>query len=116
MRKWCVVAVVLFAAFQAMAQPARGGARLATVRSSVDGVEQEYVVYAPRNFDPARKYPVIVALHEEDSNHIAELKHVFALPQRYGESALQNLMTMPTLPDADFIIVCPFARGNMAYQ
>lgn len=116
MRKWWLVAVLLSAAFPAMAQPARGGARLATVRSSVDGVEQEYVVYAPRNFDLSRKYPVIVALHEEDSNHIAELKHVFALPQRYGESALQNLMTLPTLPDVDFIIVCPFARGNMAYQ
>ena len=116
MRKWWCGVAVLVAVFAATAQPERGGARLARVRSSVDGVEQEYVVYAPRNYDPARKYPVIVALHEEDSNHIAELKHIFALPQRYGESALQNLMTLPTLPDVDFIIVCPFARGNMAYQ
>src|SRR5258708_9252383 len=116
MRKWWCGVAVLVAVFAATAQPERGGARLATVRSSVDGVEQEYLVYAPRNYDPARKDPVIGALHEEDSNHIAELKHIFALPQRYGESALQNLMTLPTLPDVDFIIVCPFARGNMAYQ
>ena len=59
---------------------------------------------------------MILALHEEDSNHIAELKHVFAVPQRYGESTLQTRMTLPVLPDVDFIVACPFARGNMGYQ
>jgi hypothetical protein len=115
-RLCCGVALLAAVVFLAMGQPERGGARLATVRSSADGVEQESAVYTPRNYDPSRKYPVIVALHEEDSNHIAELKHVFALPQRYGETALQNLMTLPVLPDVEFIIVCPFARGNLAYQ
>ena len=95
----------------AQAQP-----RLATFSSTADGTSQEYTVYTPRNYDPARKYPLILALHEEDSNHIAELKHVFAVPQRFGESSLSNLMTLPTLPDVDFIVACPFARGNMGYQ
>ena len=116
MRKWWAGAFVLAAVLIATAQPQRGGPRLASFLSSADGSEQEYAVYAPRTYDPARKYPVIVALHEEDSNHIAELKHVFAVPQRYGESTLQTRMTLPVLPDVDFIVACPFARGNMGYQ
>lgn len=117
MRKtWCCLVIAISAALLAIGQPARGGPRIANFRSSADGSEQEYAVYAPGNYDPSRKYPLILALHEEDSNHIAELKHVFALPQRFGETALQNLMTLPVLPDVDFIVVCPFARGNLGYQ
>jgi len=112
---WCAV-VAIGAALVALAQPERAGPRIATFRSSADGTEQEYAVYAPRTYDASRKYPLILALHEEDSNHIAELKHVFALPQRFGETALQNLMTLPVLPDVEFIVVCPFARGNLGYQ
>ncbi len=116
MRSLAGIVVACATALLATAQPQRGGPRLTTFRSSADGSEQEYAVYAPRNYDPARKYPLILALHEEDSNHIAELKHIFALPARYGESALQNLMTLPVLPNVDFVIACPFARGNMGYQ
>ena len=87
-----------------------------TIRSSADGVEQEYAAYLPHPYDPSRKYPLLLALHEEDSNHIAELKHVFALPQRYGESSLSTLMTLPVLPDLEYIVACPFARGNLGYQ
>jgi hypothetical protein len=105
------LALMLFALSVAQGQP-----RLAAFLSTADGTSQEYTVYTPRNYDAARKYPLILALHEEDSNHIAELKHVFALPQRFGESNLSNLMTLPTLPDVDFIVACPFARGNMGYQ
>jgi hypothetical protein len=103
--------LLLFAVSVASAQP-----RIAAFTSTADGTSQDYAVYTPRNYDAARKYPLIVALHEEDSNHIAELKHLFALPQRFGESSLSNLMTLPTLPDVDFIVACPFARGNLGYQ
>ena len=110
------VALFCAAALLAIAQPQRGGPRLAAFQSSADGSRQEYAVYAPPGYDPARRYPLILALHEEDSNHIAELKHIFALPARYGESPLQNLMTLPVLPNLDFVVACPFARGNMGYQ
>ncbi|MBS1856493.1 MAG: dienelactone hydrolase family protein [Acidobacteria bacterium] len=106
----CAIAVAAFA------QPPRGGPRLATFRSTADGTEQEYAVYTPRSYDPARRYPLILALHEEDSNHIAELKHIFGLPARYGETTLQVLTTLPVLPDIEFVIACPTARGNMGYQ
>jgi pimeloyl-ACP methyl ester carboxylesterase len=103
-------------AMSAMAQTERGGARIAKYRSTADGSEQEYAIYVPRGYDPSRKYPLVVGLHEEDSNHIAEIKRIFALPARYGESSLEALMTLRTLPEVDFLVVCPFARGNMGYQ
>src|SRR5205814_2306453 len=101
MRSLCSVAacvglaamVMLFAAFFAAAQPDAGGAQVAAFRSTVDGSRQEYALYVPRAHDPARKLPLIVGLHEEESNHIAELKHLFAVPARYGENALQTLLT-----------------------
>jgi poly(3-hydroxybutyrate) depolymerase len=40
----------------------RGFVRMA-YRSSVDGTLQPYVVYVPPDFDPARKYPLLVYLH-----------------------------------------------------
>jgi enterochelin esterase-like enzyme len=116
MRKLIICVLGCAAAVFVPAQPERGGARLAKFHSTADGTEQEYTIYIPRSYDPSRKYPLIVALHEEDSNHIAELKRVFAVPGRYGETSLQTLMTMPSLPDVDYIVVCPFARGNMGYQ
>src|SRR5438874_8836691 len=106
----------LFAAFFAAAQPDTGGAQVAAFRSTVDGSRQEYALYVPRTHDPAHKLPLIVGLHEEESNHIAELKHLFAVPARYGENALQTLLTLPILPDVDYVVACPFARGMMGYQ
>jgi len=116
MRKLILCVLGCAAAVFVVAQPERGGARLAKFHSTADGTEQEYTFYVPRSYDPSRKYPLVVALHEEDSNHIAELKRIFAVPGRYGETALQTLMTMPSLPDVEYIVVCPFARGNMGYQ
>ena len=110
-------AAVLTAAAQSQPQARlRGGARLLEFTSTADGTAQEFSIYLPRSYDSARKYPLIVALHEEDSNHIAELKRIFALPPRYGETSLQALMTLPSLPEVEYIVACPFARGTMGYQ
>jgi poly(3-hydroxybutyrate) depolymerase len=117
--RWSGIAGTALAAasgFFALAQSDPGGARLAHFRSTIDATEQEYAIYLPHSYDPARKYPLLVGLHEEDSNHVAELKHVFAVPTRYGESSLQTLLTLPDLPDVDFVVACPFARGTMGYQ
>ena len=85
-------------------------------RSSLDGSEQPYALYAPKALDRARKYPLVIGLHEEDSNHAVQLRHLFGLPTRYGETGLQILTTFPTVRDVDYIVACPFARGTMGYQ
>jgi poly(3-hydroxybutyrate) depolymerase len=108
--------VLALIALPAFTQSNSGGARLVKFRSSIDATEQDYVLYVPHSYDPARRYPLVVGLHEEESNHVAELKHLFAVPARYGESSLQTLLTLPDLPDVDYVVACPFARGALGYQ
>ena len=93
-----------------------GGQTVVTYRSAVDQSEQPYALYVPKSYDPARRYPVVVSLHEEESNHVVNLKRVFGIPPRYGESGLQALSTLPVLRDVDYLVVCPFGRGTMGYQ
>lgn len=92
------------------------GQTLATYRSTVDQSEQPYALYVPKSYDPARHYPVVISLHEEDSNHVINLKRVFGIPARYGETGLQALSQLPVLRDVDYLVACPFARGTMGYQ
>jgi dienelactone hydrolase len=94
-----------------MAQPAA-----LTYRSSIDNTEQPYAVYVPKAFDRARKYPLIIGLHEEESNHVFDLKHIFGVINRFGESGLQALTAFPPVRDQEYIVACPFARGTMGYQ
>jgi predicted peptidase len=93
-----------------------GGQTVVTYRSAVDQSEQPYALYVPKSYDPARRYPLVVSLHEEESNHVVNLERVFGIPPRYGESGLQALSTLPALRDVDYLVVCPFGRGTMGYQ
>ena len=92
------------------------GQTLVTFRSSVDQSEQPYALYAPKSSTPGHRIPVIVSLHAEESNHIVELKRVFGIPPRYGETGLHALTTLGVLPSVDFLVACPLARGTMGYQ
>ena len=92
------------------------GQTVATFRSTVDGSEQPYALYTPKSLDPGRRYPLVMSLHEEESNHVMNLKRVFGLPPRYGETGLQALSTLPLLRGVDCLVACPLARGTMGYQ
>ena len=78
-----------------------------TFVSSVDGTSQPYALYLPPNFDAAQKYPLIVSLHSEDTNHRLNLRQVLGPPNRMGR---------PLHEDARFLIASPYARGAMGYQ
>jgi hypothetical protein len=93
-----------------------GGQSVVTFHSTVDGSEQPYALYVPKNYDAGRRYPVVVSLHEEESNHVVNLKRVFGISPRYGETGLQALTQLPVLRPVDFLVACPFARGTMGYQ
>src|SRR5664279_1207832 len=92
------------------------GQTLVTYRSTVDGSEQPYALYVPKSYDPARRYPLVVSLHEEESNHVVNLKRVFGIPARYGETGLQALSRLAVPRAVDYLVACPFARGTMGYQ
>jgi enterochelin esterase-like enzyme len=101
---FCALAVL-------MAQPSA-----VTYRSLVDNSEQPYALYLPKSLDRTRKYPLVIGLHEEDSNHVMNLRHLFGVIGRFGETGLQALTSIPPVRDVDTIVACPFARGTMGYQ
>jgi hypothetical protein len=113
-----LAAIALLLAQPEVPQWITPGARAVTYHSAVDQSDQPYALYLPKTFAPGKIYPLIIGLHEEESNHIFELKRVFGIPNRFGESGLQALSLRPfPIPDSiDFIVACPFARGTMGYQ
>src|SRR5690242_2697260 len=107
----CAILALLFAP----ALPAQTGARVATFRSSVDNSEQPYALYVPHDFDPAKKYPLIISLHSEDTNHRINLRQVFGLSIRSAETNPEDLRQFPAR-DAGFMVAAPLARGSMDYR
>lgn len=114
-----VAAVLAAAAALLPAQPApaiRTGAQPLTFHSAVDDSEQPYALYLPPSFSPARKYPLIVSLHAEDSNQRLNLRQLFGMAMRYGEADAPDMHYFPVTRAVDFIVACPSARGTMGYQ
>lgn len=103
---------------QLLAQSDAPGPHVVTYRSAVDDSDQPYALYLPNALKPDKQYSLVIALHEEESNHIFQLKRLFGIPTRFGESGLQALSLRTfTLPgNIDFIAACPFARGSMGYR
>jgi len=113
-----VCAALLAAIVMLPAPPDGPGPREVTYHSAVDGSDQPYALYLPKSYTAGKIYPLVIGLHEEESNHVFELKRVFGIPARFGESGLQalSLRAFTVRDDVDFIVACPFARGTMGYQ
>ena len=104
------------------------GPQVLVYTSDVDGTAQPYALYVPRDFDASREYPLIVSLHSEGSNHRLDLRRVFGKGnvvefRRLGRRDLFRQTDaeaangpFPPLPDVDFFVVSPLARGSMGYQ
>ncbi|MGD0773539.1 MAG: alpha/beta hydrolase-fold protein [Candidatus Solibacter sp.] len=94
---------------------ALGGQTVVTYRSTVDRSEQPYALYVPKSYDPARRYALVMSLHEEDSNHVANLRQVLGMAAR-GETGPRALGTGAAPRAVDYLVACPLARGTMGYQ
>jgi len=92
------------------------GPRLASFRSSVDGTDQPYALYLPRQFDASKKWPLVVSLHAEETNHSVNLVELLGTTNRPGEMGVGVGGGFTRLRDVDFIVACPFARGTMGYR
>ncbi len=98
------------------AQPLTWGPQVLTFLSDVDDSDQPYGLYLPRNFSPDKRYPLVVGLHGAGSNHRLNLRRVFGKGNLPGETDAEATRRFPPLPDVDFIVATPFARGTMGYQ
>ncbi len=96
--------------------PVRTGPQLATFHSDVDGSNQPYALYIPKSFDSGRKYPLVISLHAEESNHRINLRRVLGVSSRMGEPDTEDMRYFPPVADIDFIVASPFARGSMGYR
>jgi predicted esterase len=92
------------------------GPQVVTYYSAVDDTDQPYGLYVPKEFDPAKKYPLVISLHGAGSNHRLNLRRVFGRGNMPGETDGAASRHFPRLGDVDFIVACPLARGTMGYE
>lgn len=111
MRRFLSLCLLLAASAQAYPP----GPQVLTFFSEVDDSDQPYALYLPRTFDPQKTYPLVVSLHGAWSNHRLNLKRVFGLGNQNGETDAEATRYWPQLPDVEFIVAAPYARGTMGY-
>lgn len=92
------------------------GAQVLTFHSDVDDTEQPYGLYLPKNYNPKKKYPLVVMLHGAGSNHRLSLRRVFGKSNALGESDVEASRYFPEWKDVNYIVISSFARGTMGYQ
>jgi pimeloyl-ACP methyl ester carboxylesterase len=100
----------------ALAQVYVPGPQVLTFLSDVDDTDQPYALYVPKPYDAQKKYPLVISLHGEYSNHRLNLRRVFGKGNRIGETDAEATRYWPNLRDVDFIVASPLARGTMGYK
>ncbi|MBE9461138.1 alpha/beta hydrolase-fold protein [Dyadobacter subterraneus] len=99
-----------------IAQKLPAGPQVLTFFSSADDTEQPYGLYIPKNYDSAKKYPLVMMLHGAGSNHRLELRRVFGKSNVGDETDVEASRYFPEWEDVDFIVATPLARGTAGYQ
>ena len=86
-------------------------------RADWDGTLQPYALYVPRGYDGRSKnraaWPLIVALHGAFSDHQHNLRRVFGLDNRPGETDAEASRNQLPLPDVPAFVVSPLGRGEL---
>ncbi|PLK46350.1 alpha/beta hydrolase-fold protein [Emticicia sp. TH156] len=100
----------------AFGQKLAPGPQVLTFHSDVDDTEQPYGLYLPKNYNPKKKYPLVVMLHGAGSNHRLALRRVFGKSNAEGESDVEASRYFPEWKDVNYIVISAYARGTMGYQ
>jgi dienelactone hydrolase len=98
------------------AQKYASGPQVLSFHSLVDGTDQPYAIYIPKNFDEKKSYPFVVMLHGAGSNHRLALRRVFGKSNNKGENDADASLYFPEWEDVPYIVAAPLARGTMGYQ
>jgi poly(3-hydroxybutyrate) depolymerase len=110
--------IMLLMIFQqpVMSQKLASGPQVLTFFSDADDTEQPYGLYLPKNYDPAKKYPLVIMLHGAGSNHRLALRRVFAKSNGEDETDVEASRYFPSWDDVEYIVASPLARGTAGYQ
>lgn len=98
------------------AQKYNSGPQVLSFHSMVDGTDQPYAIYLPKNFNEKKSYPFVVMLHGAGSNHRLALRRVFGKSNAEGENDVDASLYFPEWKDQAYIVAAPLARGTMGYQ
>jgi predicted esterase len=82
-------------------------------RAEWDGTLQPYALYVPPGYDGKKALPLIVALHGAFSDHRHNLRRVFGLENRPGETDEEASRNELPLPEVPAIVVSPLGRGEL---
>ncbi len=115
-RSLIAILLVISAARSLPAQSLATGPQAVTFASDVDDTDQPYGLYVPKTFDPSRKYPLVIMLHDVSSNHRLALRRVFGWPNRPGETDADANRFFPVFREVNYIVASPLARGTLGYQ
>ena len=91
------------------------GPQITTFPSDVDDTDQPFGLYVPKDYDPGRKYPLILMLHGTLSDHRTDLKRLFGKPIISNDFRGASGM-WPRFREVDFIVITPHARGPLGYS
>ena len=114
MRRILLAAAVLI--WAAAAQVYAPGPQVLTLLSDVDDTDQPYAIYVPKQYSPAKKYPLVISLHGPHSNHRLNLRRVFGRGNRIGETDAEASRYWPAIRGVEMFVVSPLARGTMGYK
>lgn len=114
--RFAFMAATLLITSHIVAQKLPAGPQVLTFFSDLDDTEQPYGLYIPKNYDPQKKYPLVIMLHGAGSNHRLALRRVFGKSNANGENDVEASLYFPEWKDIDFIVASPYARGTAGYQ
>jgi len=89
------------------------GVMVKAYRADWDGTLQPYALYVPHDYDARRPWPLIVALHGAFSDHRHNLRRVFGVDNRPGETDAEASRNELPLPYVPAIVVSPSGRGEL---
>jgi predicted esterase len=94
----------------------RTGPRRRAYRSPADGKLSEFALYVPADFDPARKYPLIVALHGMNGHPMQMLMWLFGHDDPMHDGNWEDRHPRRELERLEAIVIAPDGHFNAMYR
>ncbi|HLK35660.1 MAG TPA: alpha/beta hydrolase-fold protein [Polyangiaceae bacterium] len=94
----------------------RTGVMRRAYRSPVDGRLSEFGLYVPPDFDPTKKYPLVVALHGMNGRPVEMLMWLFGHDDPNRDGYWEDRHPLHDLPSLQAIAVAPDGHYNAMYR